>query len=59
MDTKLLGELLMLCGALHDISEKSREPEMQRQLGEVQDSIQNLGMKYLPETMTKIKNNKI
>ncbi len=57
METKLLAELLMLCGALHDIAEKSREPETQRQLNEAQDSLQNLGMKYLPVTMLKIRNN--
>lgn len=51
----LLGELLLLCGALHDISEKSKEPATQRQLGDVQESIQKLGIKYFPETMVKIK----
>jgi len=56
MEEKLLGELLMICGAIHDVSEKSKEPETQRQLGEIQNSIENLAKKYLPVTMLKIKN---
>jgi len=56
MEEKLLGELLMLCGAIHDVSEKSREPETKRHLVEIQDSLENLAKKYFPATMLKIKN---
>jgi len=55
METKLLAELLMLCGALHDIAEKSNEQNTQRQIGYIEDRIEGLAFKYLPETMSKMK----
>ena len=57
MGTKLLAELLILCGALHDISEKAREEIVQKQVSDVEKRIEGLTWKYFPATMIKIKNN--
>lgn len=43
------GQILMLCGAIHDVQEKSNEDYTKKQLKEIELKIEAIVNKYLPE----------
>ncbi len=52
--TALVGDLLMLCGCLHDIAEKSKEAIVQKQLADVQERIQSILLINFPATIVQL-----
>lgn len=48
MSREECASLLILCGALHDIAEKSKEKYTKRQIEDVEDRIERIAIKFWP-----------
>lgn len=54
---KLLGELLMVSGSLHDIAEKTKDDTVKKQITVVQERLESICLINFPSTMLQIKSN--
>lgn len=48
---KLLGELLMVSGCLHDIAEKTKDDTVKKQITVVQERLESICLINFPSTM--------
>jgi len=55
---KLLSDLLMLTGCLHDVAEKAKEDTVKNQITAVQERLENICSNHFPVTMMQIKSDK-
>lgn len=55
---KLLGELLMVSGSLHDIAEKTKDDTVKKQITVVQERLEIICSTHFPITMLEIKSEK-
>lgn len=52
---KLLGDLLMVSGCLHDIAEKTKDDTVKKQITVVKERLESICVIHFPVTMMGIK----
>ena len=55
---KLLSDLLMVTGCLHDVAEKAKEDTVKNQITAVQERMESICLIHFPVTMMQIKTDK-